>query len=165
MPIMYRRWLSGWYCIDSMKGRRMRRKCWRGSFCSFWMWRSIRLYCYKREKPASGWNGRPESNFSMLWKENLREVTFTGYKFARIVSPGFVSLCHLVLWVSFFSFKVKFKNRRAKRISAMFTDQDFQLEVGSKIVLKSKWIIEENEKSKNNSLFCDINCLTFLLKI
>lgn len=36
---------------------------------------------------------------------------------------------------------------------AMFTDQAFQLEVGAKIVLKSRRTIEENEKMKNSSLF------------
>lgn len=38
----------------------------------------------------------------------------------------------------FLSFKVSFKNRRAISIRAMFIDQAFQLEVGAKIVLKSK---------------------------
>ena len=49
-------------------------------------------------------------------------------------------------------------------MKAMFTNQDFQLDAGSEIV-PSRCIIDENDKSKNISLLCDINCLTFLLKI
>lgn len=49
-------------------------------------------------------------------------------------------------------------------MKAMFTNQDFQLDAGSEIV-PSRCIIDENDKSKNISLLCDISCLTFLLKV
>ncbi len=49
-------------------------------------------------------------------------------------------------------------------MKAMFTNQDFQLDAGAEIV-PSRCIIDENDKSKNISLLCDISCLTFLLKV
>ncbi|PON00542.1 hypothetical protein BJH90_12000 [Bacillus halotolerans] len=53
----------------------------------------------------------------------------------------------------FLSFKVRLRNRRDKRIKTIFTVQDFQLTVGNNTVLKKRRTIEENKKSKNNSLF------------
>jgi hypothetical protein len=50
---------------------------------------------------------------------------------------------------------VRFKKRRANKMKAMFTNQDFQLDAGSEIV-PSRCIIDENDKSKNISLLCDI---------